>query len=453
MSAAPRSPGPKGGGYAEQDMFRVTPWITYDPSPDARNETHSRTHSRSHFITMNDDVDMDAPQISTLREEETPEPQPSRTSKFRVKLLVNEGKLQRSASMGSSTSQRQLPGVSDEDEDEDEDEEDQLIDDDEEEMRPTPAASVTPATPSSTRGIPTKRGRGGGRGGRRKAARTDAVVAASQVPHSELYDIAGAGNDLVPAAPGPARKKALPSKGATAQRAIKKNPSKLSKATTSNQRDDADSVISEQYPPTVASSPAPHEERSPEPECSMPPTISAMPMDDGALEGVPLPVYPLPSKPFAVQPPPKIGTGFAPVIPLDKSGKSVRRWRLVNREIRGIAGGRWFARTWAGEKESEFASAQAAVAQAAQAAADRDIALGSTIPMVSLPKLSGPSIAVPGKSSKSKAARADTTNVVISRPDSKGSESISAPPAKKRNLGNGRGIPVSEIPHFTHTAS
>ena len=38
---------------------------------------------------MTEDVDMDAPQISTLREETTPEPNPAR-SKFRVKLLVGD---------------------------------------------------------------------------------------------------------------------------------------------------------------------------------------------------------------------------------------------------------------------------------------------------------------------------------------------------------------------------
>ena len=65
---------------------------------------------------MNSDVDMDAPQISTLREDETPEPTPSRTSKFRVKLLVNEGK--RAGSHGSTATQGQTKRGSDEDEDE-----------------------------------------------------------------------------------------------------------------------------------------------------------------------------------------------------------------------------------------------------------------------------------------------------------------------------------------------
>lgn len=34
----------------------------------------------------------------------------------------------------------------------------------------------------------------------------------------------------------------------------------------------------------------------------------------------------------------------------------MRHWREANREIRGIAGGRWFAKTWVGDKESHFAA-------------------------------------------------------------------------------------------------
>lgn len=90
-------------------------------------------------------------------------------------------------------------------------------------------------------------------------------------------------------------------------------------------------------------------------------------LDDVNLDGVPLPTYPLPSRPFPVHPPPKIGSGFAPIIPLDKSGKHVRHWRQAQREIRGIAGGRWFTKAWVGEKESQYATAAAAVTAAMQA--------------------------------------------------------------------------------------
>jgi hypothetical protein len=81
------------------------------------------------------------------------------------------------------------------------------------------------------------------------------------------------------------------------------------------------------------------------------------------LEGGPYPLYPLPTKPFPVQPPAKIGTGFAPVIPLDKSPGKVRHWRMACREIKGIAGGRWFARSWVGDKDSEFATVKAKEAE------------------------------------------------------------------------------------------
>lgn len=80
---------------------------------------------------------------------------------------------------------------------------------------------------------------------------------------------------------------------------------------------------------------------------------------DENLEGVPCPVYPLPSKPFPVLPPVKITTGFATNLPLDKNQTQVRHWRLAKREIRGIAGGRWFAQSWVGEKDSAYATSVA----------------------------------------------------------------------------------------------
>lgn len=92
--------------------------------------------------------------------------------------------------------------------------------------------------------------------------------------------------------------------------------------------------------------------------------------EDINLEGQPLPVYPLPSKPFPVQMPHKIGSGVSSAMPLDRSGKKVRRWRTAHREIKGIAGGRWFARSWVGEKESEYS---AAVAEAAAAVAAKNV--------------------------------------------------------------------------------
>ncbi|KZT08594.1 uncharacterized protein LAESUDRAFT_811211 [Laetiporus sulphureus 93-53] len=408
-------------GYADaQDMFRVSPWISYDPSPDIRNDALAR--SNIHFYNMSEDVDMDAPQISTLPEEETPEPQPARTSKFRVKLLVNEGK--RSGSLGSSSSRKPAQGASDEEDEEEDEEEDQLIDDDDDGEMKLPAAPIAaPSTSTSS----SKRGSGRGRGGRRRGGKTEPAF--STISH-ELQggpvDIPLSGAST-PLAASSGRKKAGAGRGGTIQRAIRKKPShsasKPPRTIPSIHRDEVESILSETYPGTAASSPLMRDDRTPESELPIPPAMPTMVLDDGALEGVPLPVYPLPSKPFPVQPPPKIGTGFAPVMPLDKSGKSVRRWRQVNREIRGIAGGRWFARTWAGEKESEYASAAAtqAATHAAQVAADREaasaaamVAAGITLP----PKLAGASL---GATSFGKSTKAKMTN------------SISSHTTKKRN--------------------
>ncbi|VDB90226.1 unnamed protein product [Peniophora sp. CBMAI 1063] len=71
------------------------------------------------------------------------------------------------------------------------------------------------------------------------------------------------------------------------------------------------------------------------------------------LEGVPIPRYPLPTRPFAVKPPGKLlANTWASNPPLDRTKLPARRWRLVQREIRGIAGGRWFAKSWAGGERS-----------------------------------------------------------------------------------------------------
>jgi len=92
-----------------------------------------------------------------------------------------------------------------------------------------------------------------------------------------------------------------------------------------------------------------------------PPAITAptLSSQDENLEGVPCPVYPLPSKPFPVLPSVKIPTGFATNLPLDKDRSQVRHWRLAKREIRGIAGGRWFSQSWVGDKDSAYATSVA----------------------------------------------------------------------------------------------
>ncbi len=110
---------------------------------------------------MSEDIEMDAPQISTLRDEESPEPPPKpagpASTKLRVKLLLKETK--RPSSIASKASNR--TNANDTDEDEDEDEEDQLIDDDEDE-KPTHTPPVTtasnPKSSTGKRGAPRTRG-------------------------------------------------------------------------------------------------------------------------------------------------------------------------------------------------------------------------------------------------------------------------------------------------------
>ena len=147
---------------------------------------------------------------------------------------------------------------------------------------------------------------------------------------------------------------------------------------------------------TVPSSPAPIEARTPDPEPAPPQDSTSAfasssvggapePITIEDIEGVPHPRYPLPTKPFQVQPPPKITTGYAPTTPLDRTKGKPRHWRPAHREIRGIAGGRWFARAWVGEKDSELAIATEAA--------------------LSLPKLPALSISAPGSGSRTPAKR------------------------------------------------
>ncbi|EKM61434.1 uncharacterized protein PHACADRAFT_248039 [Phanerochaete carnosa HHB-10118-sp] len=423
-------------------MFRVSPWIQYDPNGETQQD-HSRSDHR--FRNMNEDVDMDAPQISTLKEEETPEPQPSpgRQTKFRVKLVMNDNKL-RAAPPAGPSGRKEEPKLESEDEEDEDEEEDQLIDDDEEEPRAGAPAAVVPAPvptekrgAGAKRGTTTGRGRGRGRGARAKAgiARTDtSPIIVSGVTTSTD----GLGTITIPAntslsAPGvsPPRKRGGAPKAA-GQRAPRKRAPKTSKAIPPHMRDDVN-VFSDVYVGTGASTP-PHDEPSPHfddlplPSHTIP--IGPIPADEDInLEGVPLPLYPLPTKPFPVLPAPKIPTGLAPVMPLDKSGKKIRKWRQAQREIRGIAGGRWFAKTWIGDKESEYAAAHAVqpppIPAATQATALAMIGGGELLPgmgTLPIPRLSG---ATSGRG-RGRGGFATPS----SRAQSAGADSVSAP--KKR---------------------
>jgi hypothetical protein len=137
-------------------MFRVTPWKAYVPisEPDDPS-TGSLPHNRHHNChdAMDEDIDMDAPQISILQDDKTPPPSTPaslKPTKFKVKLLINK---KRSASQA-------LP-----DDGHGEDEEDELIDDDEEVPQPVEAQPTAPPPPPAA---PPKRA------SRSKAAKTGA---------------------------------------------------------------------------------------------------------------------------------------------------------------------------------------------------------------------------------------------------------------------------------------
>lgn len=167
------------------------------------------------------------------------------------------------------------------------------------------------------------------------------------------------------------------------------------------------------------------------PEAEPPALASSVPLTEEVnLENGPIPVYPLPTKPFPVQPPPKIQSGFAPLMPLDKSGKKVRHWRVANREIRGIGGGRWFARSWVGEKDSEFAATGGSAY----------VQTKSSESGLTLPRLISISAPVSGRSSKSKASKAASSLAASAAPSRDGSSipdipsSIVRAPTKMRTI-------------------
>lgn len=120
------------------------------------------------------------------------------------------------------------------------------------------------------------------------------------------------------------------------------------------------------FAPTAASSPTIHGIDTPEVEPLLlePPQLVQATDSGGPAQAeynidpsIAIPVYRLPSKPFLVQALPKVPSGFAPSMPLDKTRAPVRRWRKAQRVIRGIAGGQWVASSWVGEKDSAYASA------------------------------------------------------------------------------------------------
>ncbi|KAI0050611.1 hypothetical protein FA95DRAFT_1676635 [Auriscalpium vulgare] len=364
-------------------MFRASPWITYDP-PALPSAPMDADH----------DADLDAPQISTLREEDTPPPPPSPAAnrgKFRVKLLVNEPKPGTKFITFNGETGEEAAGASDapdeEDAPEDDDEEDELIDDDEELVSRTARRTQAKGKAAAKR----KAARAATGAPASKPLTTSSEAAppeshlATHSPPRDVSDVASVeAASPMPPAVVPAKRKAVPKGTTAAQRAPRKSNTKF-KTTITIPPFIEPADLSEGYTGTAPSSPV---AATLPPSPSPPPVPSSLPSTSATPAvappgippppaptlppGVPLPVYPLPTKPFPVQNAPKLSTGYAPVVPLDRTGKKPRHWRLARREVRGIAGGRWFAQTWVGAQESQLTA---------------DPVLGGGMASLTLPKL------------------------------------------------------------------
>ncbi|KAG5643542.1 hypothetical protein DXG03_000683 [Asterophora parasitica] len=379
---------------------------------------------------MDHDVDMDAPQISTLREEESPPPQ------LKASTSARRTKTAHKPPPAWSRPQRKEIGT-DEEYDEVEEEEDQLIDDDEDDelMKPVPAAAL----PNPSRFADASKRKTSNKRKPRKSEKRLAederkaqekamsnhpghlnptVTWFEAVPSGYPDD---SGPMSISAPVGELAKPGTPKRAPKQPRPMKKLPTKLKTAIPILPDDTG--VMSEGYTGTAASSPvtAHFEANSPEPEPEpdLAGSVASGPLtEETNLENVPLPQYPLPTKPFPVQPAPKIASGFAPVLPLDKSGQKVRHWRVAHREIRGIAGGRWFARSWVGEKGSEYTASLSKQGD-------------EKVSNVAIPRLGGASLSAPvgrGRGGKTKGM----SSLAASAVSRSGSSIPDVPPAHTR---------------------
>jgi len=147
--------------------------------------------------------------------------------------------------------------------------------------------------------------------------------------------------------PKPPRKKPGPKKGsALGPRGPRKNISKTAQNTPGTSTPLLDEAMASDVTQFLIPASIPTTPKSDQPLLP-PPNLPPIPPPDFSLDpNVPVPLYPLPSRSFPVQPPPKIPTGYAPSHPIDTKHFPTRKWAIMQREIRGIAGGRWFARTW-----------------------------------------------------------------------------------------------------------
>lgn len=126
--------------------FRASPWVTYEPTTSYPNRQQPRPTTE-----MDVDVDMDAPQISTLPEEATP---PPASAKSKSKPGWSKPQGWNKGPNGPPLQSGRSPHSRD-DLDEPEEEEDQLIDDDDDDaLQPSATSS---SRPTENRKLPAKK--------------------------------------------------------------------------------------------------------------------------------------------------------------------------------------------------------------------------------------------------------------------------------------------------------
>ena len=127
--------------------FRASPWVTYEPTINYPNRQQPRPATE-----MDADIDMDAPQISTLPEEATPPPA-SVKSKTKPGWPKTQGWSKGPNGPPLQSGKSPHPPSMRDDQDEPE-EEDQLIDDDDDALQPSAASS---SRPTENRKLPAKK--------------------------------------------------------------------------------------------------------------------------------------------------------------------------------------------------------------------------------------------------------------------------------------------------------
>jgi hypothetical protein len=130
--------------------FRASPWVTYEPTISYPNRQQHRPATE-----MDVDVDMDAPQISTLSEEATPPPA-SVKSKSKPGWSKSQGWSSKGPNVPPLHSGKSPHSPFTRDDHDEPEEEDQLIDDDDDDDALQPSATSS-SRPAENRKLPAKK--------------------------------------------------------------------------------------------------------------------------------------------------------------------------------------------------------------------------------------------------------------------------------------------------------